>query len=66
MQITSDDLVVARVLSEDKDFMVLEVIKNDFKEVSISGGDQFYILAFVTNVGGSRIEIGKPWEVNNE
>lgn len=64
-----DDLLVARVLNEDNDFITLEVGKrNDVsftlqrdENNEVVGGDQFYTLIFVRADGGEP-EVWKPWE----
>jgi hypothetical protein len=52
---TEKDIVLARVLNEDDDFMTLEVIKNDARELNLESGDTFFTIIF-TN--------GKPWLTN--
>ena len=50
---TEKDLVVGRLVSEDKDFMTIEVLKDNNNHFTLREGDQFYTLIFTA---------GKPWE----
>lgn len=51
-RIGADQVVVGRVLNEDDEFMILEVAKDENRELQIREGDRFYTLIFTQ---------GKPW-----
>ena len=61
-----DKLKVSRVLSEDNEFVILEVMKHDTSTFHLQqdengntvGGDRFFTIIFVRNDGGKM----KPWE----
>lgn len=65
MQISSDMLAVGRLLSEDDDFMVIEVAKNDKVSFTLQqdedgetvGGDQFFTMLFCRSNGQGGMEI---------
>lgn len=50
---TQKDILLARVLHEDADFITLEVPKSDTERLQVRDGDQFHTILFTA---------GKPWE----
>lgn len=50
---SSADVMLARVLKEDNDFIILEVVKDVNKTIHLFGGEQFHRILFTE---------GKPWE----
>lgn len=58
------DLLVGRVLSEDKDFITIEIAKHDEDYFTLNKDDQFYTLLFVTNKNMDRGQLRAwlPWE----
>lgn len=68
-----DNLVVARVLSEDDDFMTVEIIKNEERKLTLDPEtpDQFYTMLFIkqdddpdaeVEDGVSSVVVYKPWD----
>jgi hypothetical protein len=69
MKIPRDQISVARVLSEDDDFLVLEVGKHDNVTFTLQkdedgetiGGDRFLTVLFIHHTDDGA-EVWKPWE----
>lgn len=69
MQVSRDQILPARVLNEDSDFITLEVAKHDDVKFTLQrdehnqvvGGDQFHTILFITFEDGQG-RIWKPWE----
>lgn len=50
---TENDIVIGRVVSEDENFILLEIAKDIHRKLHIEEGDSFFTLIFTA---------GKPWE----
>ena len=50
---TDKDIMVGRVVNEDDNFMLLEVCKDENRQLRLEEGDKFYTIIFTA---------GKPWE----
>jgi hypothetical protein len=63
MRVAIDNVCVGRVVSEDEDFMLLEVIKNEERKLQLDPEtpDKFHMLMFVHQTENG-IEVWKPWE----
>lgn len=64
--IAGEDVSVARVLSEDKDFAILEVAKHENVKFTLAeppAADTFLTLLFVRHLGDREqmLEVWKPW-----
>lgn len=58
------DVRVARILTEDEDFITIEVMKNMDDSWSIQEGDKFLTVLFITNEGmrGNNVKAWLPWK----
>lgn len=62
MQAKGSDILVARILSEDEDFLTIEIMKDENNTFTLRDGDRFLTLMFVRQEGGD-LKAFKPWEV---
>jgi hypothetical protein len=70
MDILGKEISVARILSEDSNFITLEVAKSDQvsftlnqdDEGNVIGGDKFLTLLFVRPNSNEDLEAWKPWQ----
>ena len=62
MKIQQSDMCLAKVLFEDEDFLTIEVIKNEQRELQLDpdGGDRFLTMLFIKRADDS-YEVWKPW-----
>lgn len=62
---TAKEVQVARIVSEDDKFLLLEVLKDESETFSLQQGDQFYTLMFVRPRDGAaqnELEAWVPWK----
>lgn len=69
--IAGEDVTIGRVLSEDKDFMILEVAKHNEVKFTLSeapGSNRFLSLLFVRHLDDKEqmLEVYKPWNEEEE
>lgn len=64
MILSKDDLVVARVLSEDEQFMTVELSKDNEQRFTLDPDepDRYYIMVFIKMKDEDGPKIWKPWE----
>lgn len=60
MTLRDRNFVVGRVVNEDKDFMLVEICKDNDRPVLLCKGDRFYTMAFVKAEDG-KLVVWKPW-----
>lgn len=60
MAIRTNHITIGRVVSQDDDFVMLEVPKSITEELHIEQGDEFLTVIFVRNRNGA-VESWNPW-----
>lgn len=58
---STEDIIVGRVISEDKDFMLIEIAKDENRQLTLEPNDRFYTLVFVRMTDTGKPEFWKPW-----
>ena len=62
MRANTSNIRSARVIQEDKDFLILEIAKQADELVQVHEGDKFYAVIFVRPDGNQTMQAWVPWE----